>query len=633
MKRRISALSVAAVLLASVSGSGMTASAAKRRDDLPAPDWVPKSFVEAMEFMQTYGATHTEDNIVCYLQLESDYPQNKYELKTAIHGLEGRTDREPYVWEDRFDFEIPTPPAENAAPEEQKAYKELCQRLGWYPDTLFDPNEYRPSFHFTVHTYMVEAGTTLDIEVKEYGAEFNRTLFEHTYTFDCTGTDGKLVETDMYSWLPDCESEFCAFNQENGAVSIHDNLVVYAENLCRDGGYSLFPEFGGTGKLRLIYDELVSDRELLVRDGGTSHKIQLYTPDAAGNVTARFVQKRGFEPDTIPPVKEDVANFVISDDLIISRDSRSDVKATVPGDCNGDDAFSVADPIVLTKFLSGDGELGNWKNADLNGDNMVNAVDLTLQKRKLIEPPKYVPVDQSVSVNIISMEISGLQKAVKTLTFKATVAYTDGLTPSPRRLTAMRLYDAETDEEVGEFILDDETGYEVCTITGADFEDREYYAAAGFEPGGSIMVHDPIPVKSEIVCPQPGPKHAHDHPPTIGLEGAASSTAAAASSTFISLETERSEYGLGKSQVIFNLKTDSEFFRQITKATLYDADGTELAVMQPCMDVDMLSGAVDCDVNEACTKTFRIAVEYKADGVTEPLTLELVVPFVENPAQ
>ena len=60
------------------------------------------------------------------------------------------------------------------------------------------------------------------------------------------------------------------------------------------------------------------------------------------------------------------------------------------GDANADGTFSIADAVLLQKWLlaSPDTSLANWKAADFNKDNKINAIDFTLMKRALIEAVK-----------------------------------------------------------------------------------------------------------------------------------------------------------------------------------------------------------------------------------------------------
>lgn len=60
---------------------------------------------------------------------------------------------------------------------------------------------------------------------------------------------------------------------------------------------------------------------------------------------------------------------------------------TVAGDVNNDGAFTIADVVILQKWLltAPDVSLSNWKAGDLCVDDVLNVFDLCLMKRKLIE--------------------------------------------------------------------------------------------------------------------------------------------------------------------------------------------------------------------------------------------------------
>ncbi|MBR3269136.1 MAG: dockerin type I repeat-containing protein [Oscillospiraceae bacterium] len=55
------------------------------------------------------------------------------------------------------------------------------------------------------------------------------------------------------------------------------------------------------------------------------------------------------------------------------------------GDVNDDGAVTVADAVMLQKYLLTEGELTNRKNADLNADGKLSAADLTFLKRILLK--------------------------------------------------------------------------------------------------------------------------------------------------------------------------------------------------------------------------------------------------------
>ncbi len=56
----------------------------------------------------------------------------------------------------------------------------------------------------------------------------------------------------------------------------------------------------------------------------------------------------------------------------------------VLGDVNADSTFSIADVVMLQKWLIGAGDITHWQAGDLNYDNRLDAADLTLIKRLLL---------------------------------------------------------------------------------------------------------------------------------------------------------------------------------------------------------------------------------------------------------
>lgn len=57
----------------------------------------------------------------------------------------------------------------------------------------------------------------------------------------------------------------------------------------------------------------------------------------------------------------------------------------VIGDCNNDGAFTMADAVMLQKWLVNDGtQLTNWEAADLDKSHTINVFDLCFMKEMLL---------------------------------------------------------------------------------------------------------------------------------------------------------------------------------------------------------------------------------------------------------
>ncbi|MBQ8905836.1 MAG: dockerin type I repeat-containing protein [Ruminococcus sp.] len=62
-------------------------------------------------------------------------------------------------------------------------------------------------------------------------------------------------------------------------------------------------------------------------------------------------------------------------------------RSGVAGDVNADGAFNIADVVALQKWLLAvpDTHLANWKAADLCEDERMDAIDLCIMKRNLLQ--------------------------------------------------------------------------------------------------------------------------------------------------------------------------------------------------------------------------------------------------------
>ena len=58
--------------------------------------------------------------------------------------------------------------------------------------------------------------------------------------------------------------------------------------------------------------------------------------------------------------------------------------APLRGDVNADGKVSVADAVMLCRYLTGEGSVTDWQAGDLNADSRLGADDLTLLKRLLL---------------------------------------------------------------------------------------------------------------------------------------------------------------------------------------------------------------------------------------------------------
>lgn len=105
----------------------------------------------------------------------------------------------------------------------------------------------------------------------------------------------------------------------------------------------------------------------------------------------------------------------------------SGAMAAASGDLNGDGSCTVADAVLLSRWLTGaPKQLTSWQNADMDGNGRLNAADLTLLKRMLLEKepdPVYIHLlGNSIRAEGGNVEISGSNATVTS----SGVYYIDG---------------------------------------------------------------------------------------------------------------------------------------------------------------------------------------------------------------
>ena len=132
--------------------------------------------------------------------------------------------------------------------------------------------------------------------------------------------------------------------------------------------------------------ELSIDKTSITLENGQQYEIKANQDNLtykSNNTNVAVVSKKGI----VTAVGE--GNAIIS---VINTDGdvvqlKVQVSAvTIKGDCNGDGTFSVADVVLLQKWLLAvpDTRLANWKAADLCEDDRLDVFDLCLMKRELI---------------------------------------------------------------------------------------------------------------------------------------------------------------------------------------------------------------------------------------------------------
>lgn len=334
-KKLLAILSAAVMCLSAVPIAGTAVSAEENAGDI-LPDWVPESFSEALEFENTYGATHIEDGVVCLLFSETTNESYSYEISATT--------------------DVMTEVSRNT-----------------YTEDLAD-------FKYEVVVYKPFANGSFEVDLNR---KFQTATFVD-YSFDFyVDEDGTISETDIYSWVPDCITEYNDFAEKNGTVSVHGGYIAYYYTVGGGTGNSLIMEQNGTAEIKQIAESDCTEKVAYTEVCGTpTYSVVVYQPVSDGTVDISW--KIGYEWDlensTISEINK---SYEVSE----NGTNITDITTPVKGDVNNDSLFDASDVKLFQKWQvnAADTKLSNWRNADLNGDEKLDVFDSCLMRRELIE--------------------------------------------------------------------------------------------------------------------------------------------------------------------------------------------------------------------------------------------------------
>ncbi|WP_296691122.1 dockerin type I repeat-containing protein [Ruminococcus sp.] len=208
------------------------------------PDWIPNNLESAIEFRNTYGATHIDNGLICVVSiLQRDKvpegePQGilRYEVQSTSKSVKE-------LRHTNFGSE-------------QSSY--------YYDIAVFDPQKSEDFDIAVIDTWAKESDKDL-----KYGHAVAR------YSFSAKN-DMDITETDIYGWLPDCEKEYQDYTDKNDNLSVKDNYIVFC--LSHNAGTPYNWILNDTGK-ECFELETVSDCSPLYSvplEGGAINTIYAY---------------------------------------------------------------------------------------------------------------------------------------------------------------------------------------------------------------------------------------------------------------------------------------------------------------------------------------------------------------------
>jgi len=246
------------------------------------PEWVPQSFPDAMEFYNSHGKSYVSDNIICLVRPMLQYKEADYEfsISGSMTMINTPAGGDPKIYE----LETPKKPDPDD-PAAVMAYEDICWKIGIDPDNYSFFESYsgcKTQYAFEVELFRVLKGHDLTVTWHEKDGDGYKTT--ETFTFE--NKWGTTVETDIYSWLPDCRSEFNARQQEDAMAN--DNYLAFLLQSNAGTPYEWTETVTGDKCLELAEVRDCSPFELMPRDGGIVNKIHLYKAVKDGNTTVSY---------------------------------------------------------------------------------------------------------------------------------------------------------------------------------------------------------------------------------------------------------------------------------------------------------------------------------------------------------
>ena len=309
------------------------------------PGWVPSNEQTATEFRLNCGSWHAQDGILCLCL--------PYELSDKVH----------YVLDD-------PDTAGDFAKHELLTTRQILLS-----------NDRNVEQGYQVMVFKVTSAGNLGmkwVRMKGDTPEKVEGMFSFAVDEDLKITDSNASQE--YDFLPKNFTEAKAFYENIRAVSVHDGYIVCCGETNVSTGYEILTETAGTTDAELVKKASFSYEPNNGATGGNrTYRFFVYKPKQKGQlkITARHAREWEYHDGTVLDTKY----YEVADDL-----SLTEFKFTM-GDVTGDGKLTVEDAVALSKYLGGTGRLEGKQffAADMLNDNRINAADLSVMKRQLME--------------------------------------------------------------------------------------------------------------------------------------------------------------------------------------------------------------------------------------------------------
>ena len=249
------------------------------------PDWIPNDYESALEFRNTFGATHIDDGLICVVLKETidkvpkGEPQGikRYELKVTENMAKNLKDS-VYGSED----------------------SESC-----YEVVVYQPQNSGDFGVALIDTWVKSSSLEPELGYVHYCAY---------YTFNIDA-DGNITQTDSNGWMPDCITEYNDYVEKNGLISVRGKYLVFCLDSVAGTAYTWQLMLTGFGDYFDGYDLCDCSRETAVPlAGGAMHIIRVFEAKQDGYATVGYEYRDDLVGESDKKAEKSlIANCVILD--------------------------------------------------------------------------------------------------------------------------------------------------------------------------------------------------------------------------------------------------------------------------------------------------------------------------------
>lgn len=275
------------------------------------PDWTPHDYLSAMEFMNTYGYTHTDGHYICIVRPAYKEVEIVNNITTSKDDSENQRDSEYEAKTFRFTLdEIPS----NVLDSDIHFYKNIQESGSCY------------------EALMIYTDSEIDINVEMSVKSVDTGALQESVKSYSFHSDGKNVaETDIYGWLPDSFPEALEYYSKNGEISYKDGKLVYCNNLSPSIGQSIEIESIGDGKIKEFPTVGVCRQFIVPMSGGTTYALKVYDGEAEGDADVTFKRGRPWATDG-EDYSTVTAHIHVNADMTVSEAEKPDIPEWIPHD-------------------------------------------------------------------------------------------------------------------------------------------------------------------------------------------------------------------------------------------------------------------------------------------------------------